>query len=215
MSLLKRIYATMSAHIDGVVSEIENHDAIVESAIRDNQRSLARAKVRFNRLQADGRRLRQRLDRLRTAEQQWSTRAKNNAESDEQIALQCLQKRRSCRQQIADLEQALTEHEAAENRLSRDISTLEERLHEINQQRNLMRTRESAAEAMRTFNAIKSCSGINIDETFEKWETRVLEAELASGDIQTTDDLEEQFIETEEIEDLKLELDALKKGETE
>ena len=215
MSLIKRIYTTVSAQIDGVVSEIENHDAVIESAIRDNQRSLARAKVRLNRLQADGRRLRQRLDRLRSAERQWSSRAKTNAEGDEQIALKCLQKRRSCRQKITGIEDALVEHEAAENRLSRDISTLEKRLHEINQQRNLMRTRESAAEAMRTFNAIKSCSGLNIDDTFEKWETRVMEAELASGDTRSTDDLEERFIEEEGIEELKLELDALKRGEEE
>jgi phage shock protein A len=214
MSLINRIYATVSARVDRVVSEIENHDAVVESAIRDNQQSLARAKVRFNRLQTDGRRIQQRLENLRTAEQQWCARARNNAEGDEQIALQCLKKRRECRQQIATLENALSDHINAEGKLSRDMSTIEERLREINQQRNLMRTRESTAEAMRTFNSIKDYCGVSIDDTFEKWETRVLEAELASGNLECTDELEERFIEEEEIEDLRLELDAIRKGET-
>lgn len=209
MSLINRIYATVTARVDRVVSEIENHDAVIESAIRDNQQSLARAKVRFNRLQADGRRIRQRLDQLQKAEQQWSDRARNNAEGNEQIALQCLKKRRECRQQIATLESTLAEHDNAESRLASNMKTVEQRLRDINQQRNLMRSRESTAEAMRTFNAIKGYCGVNIDDTFEKWETRVLEAELASGDVETTDELEERFIEKEEIEDLRLELDAI------
>lgn len=211
MSLINRIYATVTARVDRVVSEIENHDAVIESAIRDNQQSLARAKVRFNRLQADGRRIRQRLDQLQKAEQQWSDRARNNAEGNEQIALQCLKKRRECRQQIATLESTLAEHDNAESRLASNMKTVEQRLRDINQQRNLMRSRESTAEAMRTFNAIKGYCGVNIDDTFEKWETRVLEAELASGDVETTDELEERFIEEEEIEDLRLELDAIMK----
>ena len=211
MSLINRIYATVTARVDRVVSEIENHDAVIESAIRDNQQSLARAKVRFNRLQSDGRRIRQRLDQLQKAEQQWSDRARNNADGNEQMALQCLKKRRECRQQIATLENTLVEHDNAESRLGRNMKTVEQRLREINQQRNLMRTRESTAEAMRTFNAIKGYCGANIDDTFEKWETRVLEAEFASGDVETTDELEERFIEEEEIEDLRLELDAIMK----
>ncbi len=209
MSLINRIYATMTARVDRVVGEMENHDAIIEAAIRDNQRALARAKVRLNRLQADGGRLKQRLEHVRTAEGQWSSRAQDNAENDEQIALQCLKKRREWRQQVSTLEKALIEHENAENRLCRDMSSVEERLRDINQQRNLMRTRESTAEAMRTFNAIKGYCGVNIDDTFEKWETKVLEAELVSGDLQTTDDLEERFIEEEEMAELRLELNAL------
>lgn len=211
MTLINRLYATMSASVDRVVSEIENHDAVIESAIRDNQKSLARAKVRFNRLQADGRRLRQRLDQLRTAEQQWASRARDNAEGDEQIALQCLKKRRVCRKQISGLEETLASHTDAENRLSRDMSTVEERLRDINQQRNLMRTRESTAEAMRTFNAIQGYCSVNIDDSFEKWETRILEAELSGGELSDTDDLEERFIEEEELENLRYELDELKK----
>lgn len=142
MSLINRIYATMTARVDKVVGEMENHDAIIESAIRENQRALARAKVRFNRLQSDGRRLEQRLEHLRTAEDQWSSRAQEVAKTDDKMALQCLKKRRECRQQVSTLENALIEHENAENRMCRDMSSVEERLRDINQQRNLMRTRE-------------------------------------------------------------------------
>ena len=61
MSVFKRLSATLFSHVDRAVSEIENHDAIIEAAIRDQQRALAKAKVRLNRLRAEGRKLEKRL----------------------------------------------------------------------------------------------------------------------------------------------------------
>lgn len=209
MSILKRLSATMFSRVDRVVSEIENHDAIIESAVRDNQRALAKARVRFNRLKADGQRLAQRLADLQASEAQWTRRAQDKAEQDEQTALQCLQKRRECRRRIATTEQALAEHRKAEDRLAKELETMEERVKRIGQQRNLLRSRQSAAEAMRTFKAIEDCSYIDIDDTFEKWEVKVTEAELASDGFDTTDDLEQEFIEAEELEDLQHELSEL------
>lgn len=209
MSILKRLSATMFSRVDQVVSEIENHDAIIESAVRDNQRALAKARVRFNRLKADGQRLAQRLADLQASEAQWTRRAQDKAEQDEQTALRCLQKRRECRRRIAGTEQALAEHRKTEDRLAKELETMEERVKRIGQQRNLLRSRQSAAEAMRTFKAIEDCSYIDIDDTFEKWEVKVTEAELASDGFDTTDDLEQAFIEAEELEDLQHELSEL------
>lgn len=213
MSILKRLSATMSARVDQVVSEIENHDAIIDSAVRDSQRALAKAKVRFNRLKADGRRLQERLAQLQTSEAQWTRRAQDKAEQDQQTALQCLQKRRKCRRQITAAEQALTDHRSAENRLAKELETMEERVRQIGRQRSLLRSRQSAAEAVRTFKAIEDCSCIDIDNTLEKWEVKVTEAELASGDLDTDDSLEQQFIEAEELETLQEELNELSRGE--
>lgn len=213
MSVFKRLSATMFSRVDRVVSEIENHDAIIEAAIRDNQRALAKARVRFNRLQADGRRLQQRLDHFHTAEEQWTRRAQEQSRQDEQAALQCLRKRRECRKQIEGLERTLAEHRQAESRMAKELGAMSSRIEEIKHQRNLLRTRQSTAEAMRTFKAIEDCSYIDIDSTFEKWEVRVTEAELDSGDIDPSDSLEQQFIEAEDLEDLKAELAELSKGE--
>lgn len=209
MSILKRLSATMFSRVDQVVSEIENHDAIIESAVRDNQRALAKARVRFNRLKADGQRLAQRLADLQASEAQWTRRAQDKAEQDEQTALRCLQKRRECRRRIAGTEQALAEHRKTEDRLAKELETMDERVKRIGQQRNLLRSRQSAAEAMRTFKAIEDCSYIDIDDTFEKWEVKVTEAELVSDSFDTTDDLEQAFIEAEELEDLQHELSEL------
>lgn len=213
MSIFKRLSATVFSGVDRVVSEIENHDAIVEVSVRDHQRALAKAKVRFNRLRADGQRLAKRLEELQQAEAQWGRRAADQAERDQQTALQCLQKRRDCRRQIEGVEKALAEHRGAETRLAGELQTMEERINRVSQQRNLLRTRQSTADAMRTFKAIEDGSHIDIDDTFEKWEVKVMEAEIASGNCDSTDDLEQQFLDAETLEDLKTELAELTKGE--
>lgn len=213
MSIFKRLSATVFSSVDRVVSEIENHDAIVETAIRDNQRALAKARVRFNRLRADGQRLQQRLDELRAADRQWTRRAGEQAKRDEQTALQCLQKRRECRARIEHTEKALAQHQEAEARLSRELQAMEERVKDMSQQRNLLRTRQSTAEAMRTFRAIEDCPHIDIDEAFEKWEVKVSETELGCGEFESTDTLEQQFLDAEQRDELRAELDELTKGE--
>lgn len=213
MSIFKRLSATMFSQMDRVVSEIENHDAIIEAAVRDNQRALAKARVRFNRLRADGRRLQERLDHLKEAEQQWTRRAQEQAESDEPTALQCLGRRKECRRQIDGVERTLAEHREAEGRMTSELEAMSERIEQVKHQRNLLRTRQSTADALRTFKAIEDCGYIDIDGTFEKWEVRVMESELGSGDIQNVDSLEQRFIDAEELDDLKAELAEITEGE--
>jgi phage shock protein A len=206
---MRRLSATLFSQVDRAVSEIENHDAIIEAAIRDHQRALAKAKVRFNRLKADGGQLHRRLDELKSAEAQWTERAKDQARKDEQTALKCLQRRRECQTQIERIEASLDDHQQAEQRLSREIGAMESRVKEINAQRNLMRTRQSTADAMRIFKSLEGCCDSDMDSTFEKWEVKVMEAELASGEIGDVDSLEQQFLAEEETSGLKAELDAL------
>ena len=51
MSLFQRITATVTSHVDRAVSRVENHDAIVEAALRDTRQAAVRARVRLRRLQ--------------------------------------------------------------------------------------------------------------------------------------------------------------------
>ena len=74
MSIFKRLHTTLRSRVDHMVSEIENHDAVIEAAIREARRSVARSKVRLAGLKGDGMRLRRRLSELRDAERQWTKR---------------------------------------------------------------------------------------------------------------------------------------------
>ena len=83
MRLIKRISTTVSSTLDKAVSKVENHDAIINAALRETQQAAARSRVRLVRVQKDGNNLKARRDELRIAASQWTERAKSVAASDE------------------------------------------------------------------------------------------------------------------------------------
>ncbi len=211
MSIVKRLSTTVFSRVDQLVRDIENHDAIVEASIKDVRRASAQAKVRLARVQADGRRLRERLENLRAGEHKWTERARRSAEGDRDTALECVRRRRECEQQAARLESSIAEHEAMELRLADQVAQLERRVGEISEQRHLMRTRQSTAEAMRALRTM-DCSDIDVDDTFERWNVSITEAELETGSADTmvpVDRLEKRFLDDETRAELESELDAL------
>ena len=45
MSLFRRITTTVTSSVDKAVSKVENHDAIINAALRDTQQAAARARA--------------------------------------------------------------------------------------------------------------------------------------------------------------------------
>ena len=209
MSVFKRLSATFSSRIDHLVGQIENHDAVVEAAIRDARQAVAKSKVRLSRLKADGIRLRRKRAELLQAESQWTQRAKDSATQDENRALECLRRRQDCQQQITELDKALGQHAQLEARLTQDIQQAEARVGEMAQQRNLMRTRQSAAEALNTIANIDDATANDVAAAFERWEVQVTEAELEAGNLDYGDSLEQEYLDNEQREDLRKQLKAL------
>lgn len=215
MSVFKRISATISSRVDQLVSQVENHDAVVESSIREARQAVAKSKVRLARLNNDGTRLRRKLADLQHAERKWCERAKSVAAQDEDRAIECLRRRQECQGQITDLTGVLEKHHSLEQRLTRDIRTAEERVSEMSQKRNFMRTRQSAAEALNAISDVDDNVSTELADTFERWEIRVTEAELEAGtsDLDLDDAMEREFIDAEQRDALRAELQQLMENE--
>ena len=212
MSKFKRFTASISAHVDQLVSGIENHDAVIEAAIRDARETTARAKSRLGRFVQERERLERRLSVLQAAELQWAERATKTAQSDEDTALACLRRRRECQKQIIELNAAAVTQRKIEEKITADVRAAEARIQEMNQKRSLMRTRESAAEAVASFARLDNLQSINVDDAFERWETRVSMSEMFSNSTSVdleNDELERHFSSTEERDSLLAELHAL------
>jgi phage shock protein A len=211
MSIFKRLRTTISASVDQMVGDIENHDAVVDMSIKEARQAVARSKVRLAKLKIDGAKLKRRYAELSNAETQWTQRAKNNAEKDENKAIECLRRRNECQQHIAELAETINRHDSLQARLTGDIRTAEQKIAEMMQQRNYMRTRQSAAEAL---NYISDLDENMVNDTcgaFERWEVKVTESELEAGitDLTLEDSLEREFINSEERDSLKAELASL------
>jgi len=209
MSIFKRLTATFSSRVDQMVSQIENHDAVVEVAIKESRQATAKAKVRLARVQRDGELLRSKISQLQKDETLWTSRAREVAHKDQERALECMRRRKLCQKQLEQYEQALKKHEALEQKLAQDIHSAERKLTEMSQQRNLMRTRQSAAEALNSISGVDESVALDVAQAFERWEVKVTESELEVGSIDSVDLLEREFMQIEDKQALQAELEEL------
>ena len=211
MGLFKRITATFGASVENVVSRVEDHDAIIRSAIADSRRAAARARAQLGRVQRDGERLREQHRQVGEDISRWTSRALEVANADEDKALACIKRKQAAESRKAQLDVQLAEHHELEQRLTARINELESRVGEINRQRNAMRSRQSAAEAERIVQRIEGDGVLSTEETFERWEATLLETELTDPPVAESDPLEMEFVRKEEEESLRQSLRALKK----
>jgi|SRR4051812_19149527 len=210
MARFKRWSHGVVASIDSLIVQVENHEAQVSSTLRELEQGVARSKVQLMRVERDGLSLAQALADERQAGIRWRERAVR--EPQEARALECLRRHKRCERRVLELERNHAEHARVELQLKRDIRTLEQRLFELRQQRNTMRTRQSRAEAFSVVQGSGELENGEIGAIFERWETRVAETEVASGClIATVDGFDEEFLDAEEFAALKLELDDLRK----
>lgn len=209
MSLIRRISTSFTSSVDRAVSKVENHDAIINAALRDTQRAAARSRVRLERVRKDGANLKTRRANLGVAVQQWTERARSIAAKDEAKALECLRRRKECQQQLTALDDSIEKHEELETRIAEQVKKIEARIGEVTHQRNMMRSRQSVAEAMRTIHNIEGVSYGEIEDTFDRWEINLGETEILTGASAHTDPLESAFLAEEDRVELKAELELL------
>ena len=216
MNLFSRISATFTGKLDEIISHVENHDAVVAVALKDTRTAVAKAKVRLERVRKDGEAMQKRLEDATRMALLWENRAKDTAANDEQKALACIARRNQCREQIAQTQTALARHKELEAKVSENVQRMEHRLREITQQQNLMRSRQSTADAMRIINQIEGSADYGIEDTFDRWEALITETEYSIGHMSSTDTLDLSFAKEENTAQLQAELAELlvsKKGE--
>ena len=209
MSLIRRISTTITSSVDRAVSRVENHDAIINAALRDTQQAAARSRVRLERVRKDGHNLKTRHANLQQAAERWTERARKVAAEDEAKALECLRRRKACEKQLQNLEDSIEKHDELEARISAQVKKIEARIGEVAQQRNMMRSRQSVAEAMRTINNIEGVSYSDIEDTFDRWEINLGETEVLMGAMSTRDPLDSEFLAEEDTAELRAELEDL------
>lgn len=214
MRAIRRWTSGFFHRVDEMVSHIENHDGQVAAAIRDAQEARARARVQLGRVHRDGERMKRRLGEFVEAENRWKERALRVAPTDEARALECVRRRKRAQRERSALELQIAEHERAEGQLRDDLVRVDERISRLTEQRNLLRTRESRAGALAASPADDAGLLSEIDDIFERWDTKVTAAEFrADCALYHEDGLEAQFAASEQAEELRAELEELVRSE--
>lgn len=205
MNSLRRLTATLISSFEGVVGQLENHEALVTTAIREAEQSAGRAKAQLGRVQKDGLAMRKRVEELREQGAVWEKRAKQIASQDEAKAIECVRRRQRCLAQASQIEEQALSHAKLERQLSGDLDVVQEKLNSLRQQRNIMRTRASRAEALRVVHSVDSSTIGEIDDIFDRWEARISACEMHTDSAipHERDDLSAEFTSNEEEGDLK------------
>jgi len=207
--------AGLLSRVDWMVSQVENHEALAQGAIAEVTRAAARARVQLVRVREDGARLRRQLGETHETEKLWRDRARRTAAEDEARALECLRRSKRAERRAAEMERRVDEHERAEKQLAQDVAAVDERLGQLKEKRNLLRTRESRAQALATVRSADAPFGCDVGELFDRWEAQVTEREFAGecASLATSelddDAFEDEFVTAEENENLRAELDDL------
>ena len=211
MNRMKRWSMSVTSWVDGVLAQVENHEAAVGAAIGRVRQSTARARVQLKRVERDQQTLRDSLAQEERAIEAWRRRAKSA--EDETVALECMRRFKASERRLQLLRQRLAEHERSHKELGEGIRMLNARLCELNERKNLMRTRQSRAEAAHGMASTTGPIG-DLEEVFDRWETRVGEIEIASECAEPLDAFEAELDAVDETTDLRLELEALRTEES-
>ena len=209
MNLFRRITASFTGSIESAVSQLENHEAVVHAALKDTRTMAAKAKVRLARVQKDGAVMQQKLDSLQAAERSWAERAIAQADQDNKAALECVRRRNHCQEQLAATRGRLETHRQQEKRLLDTVASIEARLQEIENTRNMLRTRQTTAEARNAVTRLETDSTCDLDDVIERWEMRILETEYAGPMQPETDSFEAEFEQQEDCAALEAQLAEL------
>lgn len=207
MNRMKRWTMSVTSWVDGVLAQVENHEAAVNSAIGRVRQATARARVQLKRVERDQQAMRDTLLEEEKAIDAWRRRAK--AADDETVALECLRRHKAAERRVLRLRQRLGEHERSHKELSDGIRILNGRLSELTERKNLMRTRQSRAEASHGMASTTGPIG-DLEDVFERWEARVGEIEIASDCAEPVDLFEAEIEAVEDSASLRLELEELR-----
>ena len=213
MSLFRRMYTTVFAQVDQMVGEIENHDALIKAAIAEQRKKVAMAKVQLARLQASEQRVSRQMKDLEDKEKSWTRRAVDEANDDEAQALVCLQRRQRIREQLARLGDNRETYNQAARKMSADIARCEEQLSSLGQKHELMRARQSGADALNIINEVSGSSIDELETSFERWEVKIAQGEIGADSFDPVDTLEDEYLGRENEAALRAELSELLREE--
>ncbi len=186
MSLLKRLSVTLFSRIDGVVADIENHDALIKVALEEQSQKIIQAKVQLRKLTRNKQSLELNIEKLTQSQQAWKARAIAEADKDQQRAMQCLQRKKQVDQEVERLQKNLQEFTMMIDQLASDIRAGELELEQIKQKREMLSARQSSTEMTQTIHHNQQSNLNQLHDTFDRWEANI---ESKSSAIEATNQL--------------------------
>lgn len=193
-----RIRRELGAHLDRMIRKVENHEALVESVVRQVERSLERARRDYERAAERTARLRAEHVEEQSAALAWRERALR--EPVEARGVECLRRSKHAEANALDLAVRLAKCEAVETRFGSRAALIRRKLAEFYEHTASLAARQSDGENFGGPALLREMPDAELAELIERWEAHLSETELVNGVLPfpIDDDFEEPRDATEE-----------------
>lgn len=209
MNVVKRWTTSIASSFDWVISQVENHEALITSALREMQSYGSKARVQLDRVKRDGDRMSQRIVELQELEGVWAERALRIEPTDRERAYECLRRRHAATREREHLHNQVREHARMQRQLEDDLKLIDERIAELKRKKNSLSARQYRAEALKAGQWGELGIIGEIDDIFDRWEMKLGQYESTVGQ---HDDFEDEFRREEDRVSLEQELEQLKQS---
>lgn len=206
MSLIKRISSTLVSRIDKVVSEMENHEAVIEASLGEKSQKIAAAKVSLSRVRQQEAQTRKDIQTQIERAALWEKRAIESAAIDESRALECVRRKRLSFHRVENLEDLLNKYVLQVEQLGADIERGEQRIRETRHRLDMLKARQHTNAALAVTHSTKTGIDDDIEKAFDRWEITLGSQSLQIEEPADFDNIEREFLEKETHEDLQREL---------
>ncbi len=177
---MKRFFATAGAVFERFVDQVENHEAVAESLIREVTTCAAQLKVQGKRLDSQISRLTEDRATQERVRDRWRERAVKLAREDEARALECVRRMRAAERLVQGLTRQLEEEQALRDQIARDLEKVEARLRSLRLRKVGLSARGARSKAL---GGRVSADPAMVEGLFDRWEAQVVRDEYRAEEV--------------------------------
>lgn len=206
---IKRIFASLSAQMDTLVSNMENHEVVAECAIADARQYTAKLNAQLKMNVARVEQFARQLESIDKQISQWQERAKRCVSADQEKALRCVQAMKNCERQRDHLLGQLSHTQSLETELREHLQIAEQKLLDLQHKKASLAARDARNHVIRDVSCEPALAK-DTESLFLRWEEKVIADEYSHGFSSDCDaGLNASFNAEENREALQAELEAL------
>jgi phage shock protein A len=215
MELMNRLLRVIRANLNSLVADAEDPEKILEQTVMEMQANIFQLRQAVAQAIAVQKRTERQIASAQSTAEEWYRRAQLALQQqNESLAREALTKRQFYQETAAALLAQVEQQSAVVVQLKKDMRSLEMKMAEVKNKKDLYIARARSAEASYKLQEMLSVtSNAKSRQAFERMEEKVLQLEAQAETISaaTTDPLNSAFVALEQGNKVDAELEAIKK----
>ncbi len=215
MGMFSRFTDIINANINSMLDKAENPEKMIKLIIQEMEETLVEVRSTAAKHIAEKKTVLRNIRDMESRVANWQEKAELAlTKGREDLAKAALVEKQSCGQKLAEFNEELSQFDKYLTAVQQDGQRLQEKLSEAKRKQDAYRVRQQSAEVR--LKVREKAAVHNIDEAiskFERYQQKIdrVEAEVEAYDMTSAKDLNSQFRELENDENIEQELEQLKK----